>query len=464
MFSSLAAKGAQPLPNVVRPPRVVPRSLFSRSLLIVILPLLILQAVLTYIFYERHWDKVTRTLAYGVAGEVGLLVELLEAAQTPETQARVMDLARKHFDFAISLEPGADLGAAAQSSGMMGPARLDQKLQARFNEALDHPFAIDTRTIDEPNEPSRIAVYVQLDDALLRVLPLRKRVDSETTRVFIGWMFGLSLLLLALAVYFMTRQVRPILRLAWAMDKFGKGRDVGDLRVAGPTEIRRAGAAFNLMRKRILRHISQRTEMLAAVSHDLRTPLTRMKLELEMLAEDRAAPGDINDLRADVEEMTRVVDGYLDFARGEGQETMERVDLGPFLQESADRTGAPQTPIDVELEQPMTLPLRPIAMRRCLANLMQNAARYGTCVRVRATSNHGQVWIAIDDDGPGIPKAERAAVFKPFYRLDASRSPATGGVGLGLTIARDIVLGHGGEIELTEAPEGGLRVLIRLPS
>lgn len=464
MFSSLAAKSSQPLPNVVRPPRVVPRSLFSRSLLIVILPLLILQAVLTYIFYERHWDKVTRTLAFGLAGEVGLLVELLEAARTPETQTRVLDLARKHFDFAVSLEPGADLSAAVQTDGL-APARLDQNLHARFQEALDRPFAIDTRTIDEPNEPSRIAVYVQLSDGLLRVLPLRKRVDSETTRVFIGWMFGLSLLLLALAVYFMTRQVRPILRLAWAMDKFGKGRDVGDLRVAGPTEIRRAGAAFNLMRKRILRHISQRTEMLAAVSHDLRTPLTRMKLELEMLDEGRATSGDINDLRSDVEEMTRVVDGYLDFARGEGaQESMQPVELGPYLQEIADRASTPETRIDVELERPITLPLRPIAMRRCLANLIQNAARYGSCVRVRATSNHGQVWIAIDDDGPGIPVEQRAAVFKPFYRLDASRSPETGGVGLGLTIARDIVLGHGGDIELTDGPGGGLRVLIRLPN
>jgi two-component system, OmpR family, osmolarity sensor histidine kinase EnvZ len=463
MFSSLAAKGAQPLPNVVRPQRVVPRSLFSRSLLIVILPLLILQAVLTYVFYERHWDKVTRTLAFGLAGEVGLLVELLEAARTPETQARVLDLARKHFDFAVSLEPGADLGATTQSNGLV-PARLDQKLHARFHEALDRPFAIDTRTIDQPNEPSRIAVYVQLDDGLLRVLPLRKRVDSETTRVFIGWMFGLSLLLLALAVYFMTRQVSPILRLAWAMDKFGKGRDVGDLRVAGPTEIRRAGAAFNLMRKRILRHISQRTEMLAAVSHDLRTPLTRMKLELEMLGEGRATPGDINDLRADVEEMTRVVDGYLDFARGEGQEAMQPVELGPYLQEIADRASTPETRIDVELERPLRAPLRPIAMRRCLANLIQNAARYGTRVHVRATSNHGQVWIAIDDDGPGIPIEQRDAVFKPFHRVDASRSPETGGVGLGLTIARDIVLGHGGDIELTDGPEGGLRVLIRLPS
>ena len=221
-------------------------------------------------------------------------------------------------------------------------------------------------------------------------------------------MFGLSLLLLALAVYFMTRQVRPILRLAWAMDKFGKGRDVGDFRLAGPTEIRRAGAAFNLMRKRILRHIGQRTEMLAAVSHDLRTPLTRMKLELEMLSEGRAAPGDLDDLRADVEEMARVVDGYLDFARGEGQESIEPIELGPFLQEIAERASTPDKRIVVELERPITLPLRPIAMRRCFTNLMQNAAalRHAASASARlATSD--QVWIAVDDDGPGIPE-ERA--------------------------------------------------------
>ncbi len=463
MSSSLAAKEVEPLPNVVRPPRIVPRSLFSRSLLIVILPLLILQVVLTYLFYERHWDKVTRTLAFGIAGEVGLLVELLEAAKTPETEARVLDLARKHFQFSISLEPKADLSEAAQTSGLL-PARLDQRLEERFNEALDHPFVLDTRWVDQANEPQRIAVYVQLDNGVLRVLAPRKRLDTETTRMFIGWMFGLSLLLLALAVYFMARQVRPILRLARAMDRFGKGRDVGDFRLAGPTEIRRAGAAFNLMRKRILRHLGQRTEMLAAVSHDLRTPLTRMKLELAMLSEGRAAPGDLDDLRADVEEMARVVDGYLDFARGEGQESIEPIELGPFLQEIAERAGTPDKRIVVELERPITLSLRPIAMRRCFTNLVQNGLRYGTLVRIRAAGHQHQVWIVVDDDGPGIPESERVAVFKPFYRLDASRRPSTGGVGLGLTIARDIVLGHGGEIELSDAPEGGLRVLIRLPS
>jgi two-component system, OmpR family, osmolarity sensor histidine kinase EnvZ len=464
MSSSLAASAAEPLPDVVRPPKVVPRSLFSRTILIVILPMLILQVVLTYVFYERHWDKVTRTLAFGLAGEIGLLVELLEAAETPAAQAKVLELARKHFQYAVSLEPDGDLTAATQAVSLESAARIDQKLQERFNEALSRPFVIDTRSVEAQNEPDRIAVYVQLDQGVLRVLPPRNRVDSDTTRVFIGWMVGLSLLLLTLAVYFMSRQIRPILRLARAMDKFGKGRDIGDFRLAGPTEIRRAGAAFNMMRKRLLRHIGQRTEMLAAVSHDLRTPLTRMKLELAMLGAGKAAQSDLDDLRTDVEEMTRVVDGYLDFARGEGHESIVATELAPFLQEIAERARTPRVRIEVELEHPITLPLRPTAMRRCLTNLVQNAARYGTAVHIRGAAKDGQVWLAVDDNGPGIPADQREAVFRPFYRLDAARRPSTGGVGLGLSIARDIVLAHGGDIELSDAPEGGLRALVRLPS
>ncbi len=462
MYSGLAASH-QPdaAPTLARLPRVVPRSLFSRSLLIVVMPLLILQAVLAYVFYERHWDSVTRWLAVGFAGEVGLVVELLEAAGTPEARARVLDLARDHFDFAVSLEPEGALQPAADSSGLTPPSALERRLAETFESRVRRPFVIDTRPVEPPR---RIAVYVQLEHGLLRVLAPRKRVDSTTTKVFIGWMVGLSLLLLILAIYFMTRQVQPILRLAWAADNFGKGRDVGDFKLAGPTEVRRAGAAFNLMRKRILRHIGQRTELLAAVSHDLRTPLTRMRLELEMLAGGRPQQGDLDDLRNDVEEMVNVVDGYLAFARGEGQEAIVPTDLGPLLQEVAARAGTEATRVEVELEQAVALPLRPIAMRRCLANLINNAVRHASWVGVRVAAQGDHVWIAVDDDGPGIPKDQREAVFKAFYRLDPSRNPSTGGVGLGLTIARDIILGHGGDIELADAPEGGLRVLVRLPS
>jgi two-component system osmolarity sensor histidine kinase EnvZ len=463
MFSGLVASPpSDAAATVARLPRVVPRSLFSRSLLIVIMPLVILQAVLAYIFDERHWDSVTRWLAVGFAGEVGLVVELLEAAKSPEARSRVLDLAREHFDFAVSLEPDGALQPAADSSGLLPPSVLDRRLAETFESALKRPFVIDTRPVELPR---RIAVYVQVKYGLLRVLAPRKRVDSTTTKVFIGWMIGMSLLLLSLAIYFMTRQVQPILRLAWAADNFGKGRDVGDFKLAGPTEVRRAGAAFNLMRKRILRHLGQRTELLAAVSHDLRTPLTRMKLELELLsAGGQLQARDLEELRIDVDEMVNVVDGYLAFARGVGQEAIVPTDLGPLLQEVAERASTEQTRIEVELESPIALPLRPIAIRRCLSNLVNNAVRYASWVGVRVAAQGDHVWIAIDDNGPGIPKDQREAVFKAFYRLESSRNPTTGGVGLGLTIARDIVLGHGGDIELTDAPEGGLRVLVRLPS
>ena len=269
----------------------------------------------------------------------------------------MLELAREHFGIAVSLEPGGAL-APAMRGGRAASRRAGSiaRLTETFAGELDRPFVIDTRLSDWPK---RIAVYVQMDDGLLRVLAPRKRVDSGTTQVFMGWMIGLSLLLLIVSIYFLTRQLRPIRRLAWAADNFGKGRDVGDFKLEGASEIRKAGAAFNLMRKRILRHISQRTDMLAAVSHDLRTPLTRMKLELEMLAGERPQPGDLEDLRSDVEEMAGVVDGYLDFARGEGREGIVPVDLGSLLREVAERVGRERARIEVELEQPLTAAAAP---------------------------------------------------------------------------------------------------------
>jgi two-component system osmolarity sensor histidine kinase EnvZ len=460
MFSDLALDGREAAAHVARPPRVVPRSLYARALLIVVVPLLILQAVLAHVFYDRHWNSVTLWLAVGLAGEVAMLVELLEAAPSDAAKARVLDLARRHFHLSVSLEPEGELQPAAETSGLLPPPMIDERLAETFAKALERPYVIDTRPVDLPK---RIAVYIQLDDGLLRVLAPRKRVDSTTTTVFMLWMVGLSVLLIIVAIYFMTRQVRPIRRLAWAADNFGKGRDVGDFKLAGPTEIRQAGAAFNLMRKRILRHLSQRTEMLAAVSHDLRSPLTRMKLELEMLAGGQAQPRDLEDLRSDVEEMGQIVEGYLAFARGEGQEPIETTDLGAMLEEIAERASDAGKLVEVDLEKPVKLPLRPIAIRRCVKNLVENAIRYADRVDIRATTHGDQAWIAIDDDGPGIPVEEREAVFRPFHRLERSRNPSTGGVGLGLAIARDIILSHGGDIELGDAPTGGLRVLIRLP-
>ena len=464
MFSELAARlgtarldGLAPRESWLR--HVLPQSLFGRSLLIVLLPLLILQAVLAYVFYERHWDTVTRWLAVGLGGEISMMVEMFERAGDEAARQRILDLAQDHLGIVITWQQGGTL-AAIQAPASSPASRLDATLTKTFGRELDNPFAINTNLSAQPRE---IAVFVELPDGLLRVIAPRKRVDSTTTRIFISWMVGLSLLLLILAIFFLTRQLRPIRRLAWAADNFGKGRDVGDFKLEGAVEIRQAGAAFNTMRTRILRQLTQRTEMLAAVSHDLRTPLTRMKLELVMLAGTKPHPDDIKALKADVEDMGRVVDSYLAFARGEGQESIIHTDLGAILQDVGKRAVTDDVAIEVELERSIAIPLRPVAIRRCISNLVDNAVRHATWIGIRATVEGDQVWIAIDDNGPGVPDDQREAVFKPFFRLDASRNPTTGGVGLGLAIARDIILSHGGDIQLHDAPSGGLRVLIRLP-
>ncbi|MCL6607695.1 MAG: HAMP domain-containing protein [Geminicoccaceae bacterium] len=438
---------------------IVPRSLFGRSLLIVVAPVVILQILLTVVFYNRHWDVVTRWLASGVAGEVALLVEQLEAAPDPEARRTLMDQARRRLDLRLSFEPGARLETAARAAGLDRGLlqHIDNKILEAFAEALDKPFLVELR----PAETERIAVHVELSDGLLRVLASRKRVTATTTGLLLAWMVGASIVLLLIAVHFLRLQVRPIRRLARAVESFGMGRDPGPFRPQGAAEVRAAAHAFNQMRERVNRYLAQRTEMLAAVSHDLRTPLTRMKLELELLG-DRADPV-VAGLRSDVAEMVQLVEDYLSFARGEGRETIELTPLEPILESMRERAERSGLSAEVTAEPGITLPVRPLAFRRCLANLVDNACRHARWVGISARRSAEHVEIAVEDDGPGIPESQRERVFQPFVRLDQSRSRATGGVGLGLTIARDIVLGHGGEISLHTSSRGGLKALVRLP-
>jgi two-component system osmolarity sensor histidine kinase EnvZ len=273
------------------------------------------------------------------------------------------------------------------------------------------------------------------------------------------WMVGTAVVLLAVAVVFLRNQIRPIQRLAQAAEAFGKGREVGDFRPSGATEVRQASAAFLAMRERILRQIGQRTEMLAGVSHDLRTPLTRMKLQLALLG----LRPEVAELKRDVAEMEKMIAGYLAFARGQESEATVATDLPALLNDVVATMRRHGGDIRLKSGSDITVPIRPNAFRRCLVNLIENALRHGRRVEVSAVRRGGAVEIAIDDDGPGVPADRREDVFRPFYRLDESRNPATGGVGLGLTIARDVIRGHGGEIELGTAPIGGLRALLRLP-
>ena len=430
---------------------VVPRSLFWRSFLIVVVPLLVLQIVLTVIFYNRHWDTVTKWLARSVAGEVALLADLVDAAPGPIERAALIErfAARTGLDVAYTAGTGLD---AAPRPGRL--SHIDLKIVEAFEEGLERPF-----TLDLAGDAGRVRIEVEASGGRLTVLAERRRVTSTTTRLLLFWMVGASAVLIAFAVYFLRLQVRPIRQLAAAVEGFGKGRDVGDFRLQGAAEIRQAAAAFNTMRERILRHIAQRTEMLAAISHDLRTPLTRMKLELAMLPEDAAADG----LQRDVAEMMELVETYLAFVRGEEGEAVEPVELRPVfaaMRARVERAG--REPLAFE-DAGLKVPARPLAFRRALANLIDNACRHGKRVRLAAERRPHDVRIHVEDDGPGIPDDLRDRVFQPFFRVDPSRRRATGGTGLGLTIARDIALGHGGDIRLGQSDLGGLRATLRLP-
>lgn len=439
---------------------IVPRSLFWRSILIVVLPLVVLQIVLTAIFYNRHWDTVTRWLASGVAGEVALIIDQLQADDDRFERAVMLDRFRLHTELSISLEPEGQLADVVAASGAVSGSEalshIDAKIIDSFEEKLSHPFAIDLRS----EMPARVIVYVQLPQGLLRVLAPRKRITSTTTQLLLFWMVGASLVLITIAIYFLRLQVRPIRQLAKAVDSFGKGRDPGNFEPRGPTEIRLAARAYNNMRARIIRHVGQRTEMLAAVSHDLRTPLTRMKLELEMLPEHG---GMIQGLRGDVDDMIELIETYLAFVRGEEGELTENQPLAPLIEEMIHRAERANRQITVQGDPTIALPLRPKAFRRCLANLIDNACRYAHCINITLSSTSRFVAIAIADDGPGIPEELHEQVVQPFVRLEHSRHKDTGGTGLGLTIARDIILSHGGDLQLGRSDLGGLLVTIRLP-
>jgi two-component system, OmpR family, osmolarity sensor histidine kinase EnvZ len=431
--------------------RVLPRSLFGRSLIIIVLPLVLAQLIATWIFYDRHWDTVQRRLATSVAGDIALTLDAMRYAdrnELPDLFARANASTELYYMF----RPDETLPTELRESG---DSQIEEQLASALNERVRLPFLIDADF-----DPRDILISIELHDGVLQVAAPRKRLFTPTTYIFVLWMAGSSLVLLAIASIFMRNQVRALRRLAAAAEGFGKGRDAPDFRPEGATEVRQAASAFLKMRDRIKRQITQRTEMLAGVSHDLRTPLTRMRLALELLGDKEPTVGE---LKADVMAMERMVQGYLDFARGEGPEQPREADLILLIEEVAAALRRDGAEVSLALPEEYVLPLRPDAMRRCLANLLGNARRFGSHIWVTALPVRQGIDVLIDDDGPGIPPAERENVFRPFFRLDASRNPKTGGVGLGLTIARDVARGHGGELTLEDSPQGGLRVRLHLP-
>ena len=429
----------------------LPRTLLGRSILIVVVPLIMLQVVTTFIFFNRHWETISLLLSRSFSGNISMVIDTMNRFSEVEDREWIFMVSPGNLGLELSFEEGAILSeeTVKKSDGL-----IEEMLEQGMDERVRRPFRIDNENFGD-----KVQVKIQLPEGVLNVLGKRKLLFSSTTYILILWMIGTSLILLAVAIIFMRNQVRPIRRLAAAADNFGKGRDVPYFKPEGAAEVRRAAAAFKLMQVRIQRQISQRTEMLAGVSHDLGTVLTRMKLELAMLGDSSEAKA----LATDVAEMEHMIEGYLAFARGEGKENAEPVKVDRMLAEVADNARRNGAEIELEADTGMTITLRHNAFRRCFGNLLGNAARHAQHIRLAAQRRDHQLEITVDDDGPGIPEDRREDVFKAFFRLDEARNLDSGGVGLGLSISRDIVHAHGGEISLETSPLGGLRVVVLLP-
>lgn len=432
--------------------RWLPTSLFGRSLLIIVLPVAVMQIAVTWAFFDAHWETVTSRLSEGLAGDVAWAVQTYKDDPSPEALDKMAERAEESMSLSIALQKGRKLPTGQRPSLFVS---LDRSLRTALDDRLDDPFWFDTTRY-----PGHVDIRVQVREGVLRIIAPRDRAFATQGHIFILWMVVATLLLTAVAILFIRNQVRAIERLADAADAFGRGIDQAAFKPHGAREVRQAAQAFLAMKARIQRHIEQRTALLASVSHDLRTPLTRLKLELAL-----AEPGaQVEAMQRDLSEMEHMIDEYLAFARGEGGEATREVMLRPLIEsvcEGAARSGAR---VEVAIGDDLAANLRPNAFKRALANLIDNAAAHGQVVRVSSTAAPaGGVWIFVDDDGPGIPQDRHEEAFRPFNRLDESRNQNEKGVGLGLAIARDMARGLGGDLTLQKSPMGGLRAVLRLP-
>jgi two-component system osmolarity sensor histidine kinase EnvZ len=426
---------------------------------ILVLPMLLSQLVIAHIFYDRHWNSITRNMAAAAVADIVLLNGTYENVLKREGHvaalAQTTELGSK-LNVAVTFIADPNLQVRSGNSRREFP-ELFKELSPR----LDRPFSI--TLFDAQN---LVRVRTGLPGGALDLGIHRKLLRSSTTTIFILWMIGSSVLLTAIALLFLRNQVKPIVQLARAAERLGLGQEVGDFKPRGASEVRRAGRSFIIMAERIRRQVQSRTEMLAGISHDLRTPLTRMKLELEMASMDTQTRTALSE---DIEDMRRMIDEYLDFARGDAGEVAEPVDVNVLLADIVQDYARTGDAVRYTPAAPLSLMLRPQAIRRALMNLIDNALRYGGGVaEVTLEQSATFARIKVTDRGPGIPEAEQESVFKPFTRLEPSRNAETGGVGLGLSIARTIAQSHAGDVTLENqrAKNGqitGLEVTLRLP-
>lgn len=421
--------------------KFVPQSLFARFILIIIIPTILSQGIITYIFFERHWNNVTRGMIQSLVGEVVTVVKGRELS-TPIIYQNIVE---------------ENLPIEAR---FIKNKKLDQESLTEIVKPLIPLYKALTSEINYPvwvefiEDKSQILIQIQLNNGLLSIVASKKRIDNFTTHIFIYWMTGVSTLFFLLSIIFSRNQIRPIIRLARAADKLGKGQPIGKIKLEGAQEVRKAYQAFFKMRARIEHQISQRTEMLAGVSHDLRTPLTRMKLHISM-SDDK----ELKELNNDILDMEKMINSYLNFAKAGGTENSELVNYKRYF----NKIMVKKPNITFESIPKIKVYLKPNAFKRALINIVENSLKYGKNVKIDFLVTNDKLITIIEDDGPGIPNSEKENVFKPFYRIDKSRNSETGGVGLGLAIARNIIAEMGGTIVLKDGINlKGLRVEIAL--
>ena len=426
--------------------KLIPSSLLGRSLMIIFIPLITLVTLTALVFYQTSWNIISKRLSQSVVSDINVIVKLIDY----DLRFKAMRIAKEDFKMEVKFKKDTDLNPLSfrTERGILS-RRLRQAL-----EELNKPFFYDLSNL---NQGAKIAI--QLNQDLLIINVDKDRLYSELAFVFLLWMIFASLVLLILAYYFMKGQIRPLKRLAIIAETFGRGLDAPELKESGALEIRQTTNAFNQMRTRIKRFLKQRTDMLAGVSHDLRTPLTRMKLQLSLMKNDNAK----KELEYDINEMTAMLDSYVSFVRGESSEPIDQIKLNEFIEEICKNIKVEDQKLITNIDSNILTSGRPLQLKRSIMNVIENSLRYSNKILVDVFNDEENCFIAISDNGPGIPTVNYEDVFKPFFTLDPSRNKLKGESGLGLTIARDIVRSHGGDIKLSKSDMGGLKTIINLP-
>lgn len=434
--------------------RIMPKGLYARSLIIIIAPMVLLQSVIAYVFMERHWQMVTERLSTAVVRDIAAIIDLLETYPQEPGYDNLIRIAQQRLALNISILPPDPLPPPGPKPFF---AILDYFLSEEITRQINRPFWIDT-----VGDSDLIEIRIKLEGKVLRVFARRSQAYASNTGIFLTWMVGTALVLLIIAIAFLRNQIKPIQQLAQAAESFGKGRPMPEgFHPRGAEEVRRAGLAFIQMRSRIERQIEQRTAMLSGVSHDLRTILTRFKLQLALAGHSI----DTEPLNQDIADMQTMLEGYLAFARGEGAEETATFDVTRLCEKLESEARLRERGFKYTIEGDREINVRPNAFSRLVSNLVSNAFRHAQNVELSISHVDGWLKVIVDDDGPGMPENRREDVFKPFVRLDEARTQDSGGTGgLGLAIARDIARSHGGDIALEDSPLGGLRATIHIPA